>query len=364
MLQTGWRFRSFPCALAALLAVSCNAWGQHYEQKNLVSNLASLAPKTDPNLVNGWGISRSSSSPWWVSDNGTGKATLYDGEGNARSLVVTVPGAPTGTVFNGSTDFQLAPGQPARFLFVSEDGTISGWNPAVDPTHAIVMVTTPGAVYKGMAIAVDNGQRMLYAANFHSGRIDVFDASFHPVSRGRGEGEGDDDGGGFQFRGQPRGFSPFNIMNIGENLVVAFAKPDAEGHDEIAGPGNGLIGVFSTSGKLIRWFEHVDALNAPWGLALAPYDFGSFSHHLISGQFGSGELLAFNIEAGKFDGNLLTPAGQPIVIDGLWGIGFGNGNVAGPANNLFFAAGPNDETNGLFGVLTPVPTDLIQGNGN
>jgi uncharacterized protein (TIGR03118 family) len=146
--------------------------------------------------------------------------------------------------------------------------------------------------------------------------------------------------------------------------VVAFAKPDAEGHDEIAGPGNGLIGVFSTSGKLIRWFEHVDALNAPWGLALAPYDFGSFSHHLISGQFGSGELLAFNIETGEFDGNLLTPGGQPIVIDGLWGIGFGNGNVAGPANNLFFAAGPNDEANGLFGVLTPVTADLIQGNGN
>lgn len=362
MTNTRWGFRAFPCALAAVLSVTCNAWGQHYQQSNLVSNLASLAPKTDANLVNGWGIARSSSSPWWVSDNGTGKATLYDGEGNARPLVVTVPGAPTGTVFNGSTDFQIAPGQAARFLFVSEDGTISGWNPAVDPTHAIVVVTTPGAVYKGVAIAINNGQRMLYAANFHSGQIDVFNASFQPVTPGALQ-SGDDDGA-FRFEGKPRGFSPFNIQNIGENLVIAFAKPDAEGHDEIAGPGNGVIGVFTTSGKLIRWFEHVDALNAPWGLALAPNDFGLFSHHLISGQFGSGELLAFNIETGKFVGHLLTPAGQPLVIDGLWGIGFGNGGTAGPANNLFFAAGPNDESNGLFGVLKPVPTDLVQGNGN
>ncbi|HWR49640.1 MAG TPA: TIGR03118 family protein [Bryobacteraceae bacterium] len=362
MAITRWGFRAFPCAVAAVLAVAGSAWGQHYEQTNLVSNLGSLAPKTDANLVNGWGISRSSSSPWWVSDNGTGKATLYDGEGNARPLVVTVPGAPTGTVFNGSSDFQLTGGQPARFLFASEDGTISGWNPAVDPTNAIVKVTTPGAVYKGLTIAVDHGKRMLYAADFHGGRIDVFDASFQPVTRGRRES--DEDGGAFRFEGKPRGFSPFNIQNIGENLVIAFAKPDAEGADEIAGPGNGLIGVFTTSGKLIRWFEHVDALNAPWGLALAPNDFGSLSHHIISGQFGSGELLAFNLETGKFVGHLLTPAGQPIVIDGLWGIGFGNGGTAGPANNLFFAAGPNDEKDGLFGVLKPVPADLIQGNGN
>ncbi len=175
-------------------------------------------------------------------------------------------GAPTGAVFNGSSDFALAPnGKPARFLFASEDGTISGWNPSVQPTAAVAVATTPGAVYKGIAIAVANGRRQLYATDFHGGHIDVFDASFNPVTRKDGDG----DGTPFRFEGHPRGLSPFGIQNIGGNLFVTFAQPDAAGKDDVHAPGNGVVAVFTPAGRLIQKFEHVQDLNSPWGLALA-----------------------------------------------------------------------------------------------
>ncbi len=355
------------CSLiAAATILAGNAAAQRYQQTNLVSNVPAQAPHTDSNLVNGWGIARSSSSPWWVSDNGTGHATLYDGNGNIQSLVVTAPGAPTGAVFNGSSDFEVAPGKPARFIFVSEDGTISGWNPDVNPTTAQVVVSNPGAVYKGVAIAMVRGARFLYATDFHAGRVDVFDSNFRMMAansvNARGFHSSQDDF--FAFEGNPRGLAPFNIQNIGGNLFVTFAKQDADREDDVAGPGNGLVGVFTPEGNLIRFFEHVPGLNSPWGLALAPSDFGAFSHHLIVGQFGSGEILAFDMQTGGFVGNLLTPSGQPIKIDGIWGIGFGNGGTAGPANALFFAAGPNEEQDGLFGRLDTVSSDLTQGNSN
>jgi uncharacterized protein (TIGR03118 family) len=349
--------------VAAALLVAGVAGAQQYTQTNLVSNAAGPAPKTDSRLVNPWGLSRSSSSPWWVSDNGTGLSTLYNAAGTAQALVVTVPGAPTGTVFNGSADFELAAGKPARFLFASEDGTISGWNTGVQPTQAVVVVTTPGAVYKGLAIAVVDGKRQLYATDFHGGHVDVFDASFHPVTRRHGDG--DDDGVPFRFRGRLRGLAPFGIQNIGGNLFVTFAKPDAEGKDDVHAPGNGAVAVFTPSGKLIQIFEHVQDLNSPWGLALAPGDFGAFSHHLLVGQFGSGEILAYNVVTGEFAGKMLNSSANPIAIDGLWGLSFGSGGTAsGPANTLFFSAGPNDEADGLFGTLTPVSAELVEGNGN
>ena len=348
--------------VAATLLLAGAASAQKYEQTNLVSNVPAMAPKTDPNLVNGWGLSRSSSSFWWVSDNGTGLATLYDGTGTAQPLVVTVAGgAPTGTVFNGSSDFALAPGQPARFLFASEDGTISGWNPGVAATDAVAVATTPGAVYKGIAIAVADGKRQLYATDFHGGHIDVFDASFHPVARQAG-GDG---GEAFRFEGRLRGFSPFGIQNIGGNLFVTFAKPDAARKDDVHGPGNGAVAVFTPAGRLIRIFEHVQDLNSPRGLALAPGDFGAFSHHLLVGQFGSGEVLAYNMATGAFAGKMLDPSANTLVIEGLWGLSFGSGKTtAGPATTLFFSAGPNDESDGLFGTLTPVASELVEGNGN
>jgi len=342
-------------AIATLLLAG-TAWAQHYQETDLVSNVSGRAANTDVHLVNGWGMSRSSTSPWWVSDNGTGFSTLYNGAtGVASALVVTVPGAPTGTVFNGSTDFQITPGNAARFMFASEDGTISAWNPAVDATHAVIVVTTPGAIYKGLAIAAVGGNQRLYATDFHNGRIDVFDAEFHRVESSEHA---------FDFEDRMRGFSPFGIQNIGGNLYVTFAQPDDARHDDVHGPGLGRVAAFTPQGRRIRVFQHVQALNAPWGLALAPGDFGSFSHHLLVGQFGSGEIIAYDLETGRFAGNLLAPSGQPLMIPGIWGIGFGNGGSAGPANTLFFAAGPDDEANGLFGKLTPVLADQVQGNGN
>jgi uncharacterized protein (TIGR03118 family) len=278
-------------------------------------------------------------------------------------------------VFNGTSGFAIPGIGTARFLFASEDGTISGWNSG---NQAHVVVATPGAVYKGIAIATVDGSPRLYATDFHGGHIDVFDANFQPVTtgksdgdnKGKGDNQGDDNDQGHNsfFSGKPRGFAPFNIQNIGDTLYVTFAKQDAAKHDEVDGAGLGLIGAFTPAGKLIQWFDHVNDLNAPWGLAMAPSEFGTFSHHLLVGQFGSGEILAFNVASGEYAGKLLQPVangGQPISIDGLWGIGFGSGAPnSGPLTTLFFAAGPNGESNGLFGTLTTVPADVIQGNSN
>jgi len=348
-------------AAASLVVFGGTAAGQHYTQVNLVSNQMGQASHEDSNLVNGWGIARSATSPWWVADNGTGKSTIYNGNtGNPSALVVAVPGAPTGIVFNGTSSFVIPGTGIARFLFASEDGTISGWNSG---TQAHVVVATAGAVYKGIAIATVNGEPRLYAADFHNGRVDVFDANFQPVTQGKGNGSGNGNDGTF-FSGKPRDFSPFNVQNVGDTLFVAFAKKEASGDDEVAGSGLGLIGAFTPAGELIRWFDHVNDLNAPWGMTMAPSEFGTFSHHLLVGQFGSGEILAFNPASGQYAGKLLQPGGEPISINGLWGIGFGNGGNAGPSTTLFFAAGPDEESNGLFGSLTAVPEDLIQGNSN
>ncbi len=352
------RFRLSVSLAAAALLFSATAPAQHYTQTNLISNTGVPGTKTDANLVNGWGLSRSSTSPWWVSDNGTGMASIYQGDGTIASLVVTVPGAPTGTVFNGTQDFKVN-GAPAVFLFSSEDGTISAWNGSLG-TQAMVVATTAGAIYKGLAIASFDGANYLYATDFHNGRIDVFDASFQPVRFGpRVSGGGD-----FGFLSGFRGFAAFNIQNIGGTLFVTVAKQDDARKDDVHGPGNGLVVALTPKGKLLRIFEHGPWLNSPWGLALAPGDFGIFSHDLLVGQFGSGQIAAYNIESGKFDGLLLDGAGSPIVIDGIWGIGFGNGQRAGPFNTLFFAAGPNDESNGLFGTLTLAAGEPTQGNSN
>ncbi len=356
------RFDRRLLAAAAWLAFAGSASAQNYTQTNLVSNQTGAAANTDANLVNGWGISRSASSPWWVSDNGTSVATLYNSSGTPNSLVVKVAGGPTGTVFNGTAGFVITGGSPAKFLFCSLNGAISGWNGG---TAATVMATTPNAVYTGLAMATVNGNPQLYAADFAGGKIDVFDASFNLVSKPQPAfwllsflfGN-------LSFGPNPPGMSPFNIQNIGGTLFVAYAKPDPTTHQNAVGAGLGLIGAFTPTGQLIAWFQHVDELNAPWGFAMAPSEFGTFSHDLLVGQLGSGQILAFNPESGQYMGQLLNPAGAPIAIDGLWGIGFGNGGNAGPETTLFFAAGPNGQTNGLFGSLTAVTADLIQGNGN
>jgi uncharacterized protein (TIGR03118 family) len=339
---------------------------QQYTQTNLVSDQVSVATFQDSDLVNSWGLSRSSTSPWWVADNGPGLSTLYNGSGTKQGLVVTIPtgdasvsptGTPTGTIYNGSSvDFLLAPGKPALFMFVTEDGTISGWNPGVNATAAVIKVNEmSNSVFKGMAVAqVMNGATSttyLYVADFRKGRVQVYDTSFNyvPMSRER-----------FRDDWIPEGYAPFNIYNIGGNLYVAFAEQDAAKHDEVDGPGLGYVDVFSPSGRLLQRLEHGPWFNAPWGLTLASSDFGLFSHDVLVGQFGSGEILAFDPLTGRFKGKLLDTSNNPITISGLWALSFGNGGSAGAANSLYFTAGPNGESDGLFGDINAV--QKIQGN--
>ena len=386
-------------AVTALAVASASAVAQHYTQVDLVANTSGIAPVTDPNLVNPWGLSRMSGSPWWISDNGTGLSTLYNGAGAITPLVVTIPksdpnskmfptGTPTGTIANGSpTDFLLTPTAQAEFLFSTIDGTISGWNPAVGnpagvsgtSTHAVIAVkTTDGSSYTGLTSAWIDGKRYLYAANFTKGRVDVYDNAFHPVHLSGG-------GSGFFNRFEepaftdfflPRDFVPFNVQAIGNDIVVTYALHHEGQPFETDGPGLGFVDIFSSSGKLLNRLEHGPWLNAPWGVALAPLDFGTYSHALLIGQFsgggtteGSGTIAAYDMATGQYLGQVLDAAGSPLAINGLWAISPGNGASAAnsdpagaPAAELYFTAGPNHGSGGLFGYLKPVSTELIKGN--
>src|SRR5882762_5508773 len=329
MLSTSKSWKSLPVMVVSLFLLPAVTQAQHYKQTNLVSNLASISTPNppDPNLKNPWGLTRSpGGSPWWVANNNSGTSTLYDGNGNPRSLVVTVPppgfapgtqSAPTGVVFNGSpTDFLLAPGKQAIFIFATEDGTISGWNPGVNPptsvTNAILKVdnsdngSANGAVYKGATSGEINGQRFLYVTNFRSARVEVYDTSFKPVHLGEDafdpDGAGDhghDDRGGERI---PRGFAPFNIQNIGGTLFVTYAKQNAARHDDVAGDGLGFVEIFTTSGKHIGHLQHGTWLNSPWGVVWTTRDFGEFSNAILVGNFGSGRIAAFNGFTYKFMG--------------------------------------------------------------
>jgi uncharacterized protein (TIGR03118 family) len=329
-----------------------------YEETNLVSDIPGFAAVTDPNLVNPWGIASSSTSPFWVSDNGTGVATLYNGSGQPQSLVVTIPppsgspvgttAAPTGVAFNTTPDFSLPTGGAARFIFATEDGTIAGWNGG---TSASLQVQAPNAVYKGLTIGSNSSGNFLYAANFQAGTIDVFNSAFGPATGFAGK---------FTDPTLPAGFAPFDIQNIGGNLLVTYAKQDAAKHDDVAGPGNGFVDVFDANGNLLKRLISNGLLNSPWGLALAPGSFGPFGNDLLVGNFGDGTINAFDPLTGTSLGTLLDASDQPITIEGLWGLRFGNGGNGGDPNTLFFTAGipgPGGEVedNGLFGSIAPVP---------
>jgi uncharacterized protein (TIGR03118 family) len=357
-----------PSAVLALSLLPSFVYAQHYNQTNLVENVAADSTiVADPNVRNAWGLVHGPTTPWWVSNNATGTSTLINASTTpvtTPSLVVTVPaapgqnsaGTPTGMVFNGNAaDFLLAPGKQAVFIWVTEDGTVSGWNPGVDATNAIIMAdrsqkprANHGAVYKGATIGEVDGQRYLFAANFRSGRIDVFDSTFTFVKMS--EEAFDDDR-------IPPGFAPFNIQGIGRNLYVTYAKQDDMQHDEVPGDGLGFVDVFNTRGQLLARLQHGPFLNAPWGVTLAPAYFGEFSHAVLIGNFGDGTIAAFNAVTGRFIGKMLNPDGSKLVIGGLWGLAFGNGGSSGPGNTLFFTAGPDDESNGLFGMLTPVASE-------
>jgi uncharacterized protein (TIGR03118 family) len=380
-------------ALAMIMGSAC--FGQHYTQTNLVSNESGVAPVTDPQLINPWGISRGSGSPWWVSDERTGLSTLYNGAGAKTSLIVTIPpadpnnkktptGTPTGTIFNGSqADFLLAPGKPAVFLFATNDGTISGWNPGVAATLAVIVVkTTDGSSYTGLTSAFINGKPYLYAANFNKGRVDVYDNAFHVVQLSKehfnqdsSNGDGQSAENPFVDERVPRGYVPFNVQAIGNNIVVTYALHEEGSQFETDGPGLGFVDIYSSTGQLLQRLEHGDWLNAPWGVALAPVDFGRFSHDLLIGQFAgggdtqsSGFIAAYDLTTGKFDGLLQDASGKPLAINGVWALSPGNVSpnnndaAAAPAAQVYFTAGPNHTTGGLLGYLTASPAELTEGN--
>jgi len=338
------------------------ARAQHYKQTNLISNIAGMAPVTDPNLKNPWGLTRSSTSPWWVANNNSGTSTLYTGAGqivpiNGTGTVLVPPprfapnaqSTPTGVVFNGSpTDFLVAPGVAAHFIFATEDGTISGW---VSGKSAVLVVdnsdggSANGAVYKGATSAEIDGKRFLYVTNFRSAKVEVYDTNFKRVHL-------DEDA--FTHDGIPEQFAPFNVQNIGGTLFVTYAKQDAARHDPVGGDGLGFVELFTPSGKRIGHLQHGDWFNAPWGVVWTTRDFGEFSNAILVGNFRSGWVAAFNGFTHKFIGFVRNADNSLVTIDGLWSLTFGNGATAGSANSLFFTAGINNENDGLFGTLTPI----------
>jgi uncharacterized protein (TIGR03118 family) len=328
-----------------------------------------LAAHTDLNLRNPWGTSTGPGLPIWVSDNGAGVSTLYDGAGNPQpgpkdqQLVVTIPappsagpnaaGSPTGTVFNPTTDgFVVSkPGvsSPSRFLFATEDGIIAGWAPNVDRTHAAIAVDRStvtdtggdiGAVYKGLALVTTPAGKFVYATNFRFGTVEVFDSNFNLVKT-------------FTDPNVPAGFAPFGIHNIGGNLFVTFAHQDAAKHDDRAGRGNGFVDVFSPNGDLLERLVSGGKLNSPWAVTLAPSTFGVAAGDILVGNFGDGHINIYEPSSGRFLGQLRNSAGDPITISGLWGLRFPTGSLNAAPNALYFTAGINHEQDGLFGDIVP-----------
>jgi uncharacterized protein (TIGR03118 family) len=339
-------------------------------QHNLISDGAVQAEVTDPNLVNAWGVTFSPSSPFWISENGTGLASVDSlDNGNAIKLnahdPVTIPAppsdpagttsAPTGAAFNSTSGFVLSDGKPATFLFATEDGTIAGWNPGLGNTAELAVDNSTntdfgdpkigGAVYKGLAVGTLDNKPVLYAANFREGKVDMFDQNFKFL-------------GSFTDT-DPKvaaaGFAPFDVQVLNGQLYVTFAKQDDMKHDDVKGAGNGFVDQFTADGTSHVRIGSAGDLNSPWGLAIAPSSFGNFAGDLLVGNFGDGKINVFNQNTDTFLGQLAGPNGDTVSIDGLWSITPGNGGSAGNPNNLYFTAGPNGEKDGLFGSLSPIP---------
>jgi uncharacterized protein (TIGR03118 family) len=343
------------CA-AALLAVLSAAQAASVKQTNLVSDGFVKAANTDKNLVNPWGISYSPTGDFWVSDNGTGLTTLYDGTGAVQSLVVTIPkpgggtSGPSGQVFNGTGAFNITEGSAtgsAFFIFVSEDGTISGWNPSVDPANAVTAVdnSASGAVYKGVALYTDKaGNSFLLAANFHSGFVEVYDGNFKLLTKFR-------DHGGAHAQPIPFNYSPFNVAVLNGHIYVSYARAKPGKHDDLAGEGHGFVDQVTFGGRLVQRIASHGPLNSPWGMAIAPSSFGPFANALLVGNFGDGHVSAYNAAKGTYLGQLPGAEGEPLEIDGLWALIPGNGGGAGSTSDLYFTAGPAAEAHGLLGSL-------------
>src|SRR5438093_4259179 len=331
--------------LAALSFSAVAARADSYSWTNLQSDIPGVAANVDPNLVNPWGMAASGlTGIIWVSDNGTGVSTLYRQDGTAVPRVVTIPtaarnkegGNPTGVVFNGTSFFKVTKNgnsQPSRFIFVSEDGSISGWNPTLDETHAIIAVdngTNKGskhAIYKGATLGVANGHNFLYVTNFHTGHVETYDENFHQVNPG-----------GFADGTLPAGYAPFGIRNISGEIFVTYALQDAKGEDDVAGPGNGFVNVFDPSGNFLNRLVSNGNLNAPWGLALVDGE-------LWIGNFGDGTINNYDPTTGAFLETISRANGDPVQFDGLW-------DLLPLGTGVYFTAGIADEAHGLFGLIT------------
>ncbi len=304
----------------------------------------------DSDMLNPWGMSYSPSGPFWVSDNNAGKTTLYNGSGVKQGLIVTIPGGggqpgnPTGQVFNGDpTSFMLTENGvsgAAAFIFVGEDGAITGWAPSVDFANAIIAVDDSklAAVYKGVDLFPTANGPLLLAANFRSGRVEVYDKTFTLVNSYRANNLPDD-------------FAPFHIRVLNGIVYVTWAKQDETAHDNLDGPGLGLVTTFDPVAGTFTQFTKREHLNAPWGIALAPADFGKFSNDILVGNFGDGEINAYDPATGDWKGALKSSNGNDVRVHGLWGLDFGNGGAAGPTNWLYFTAGIHHESDGLFGYI-------------
>ena len=359
-----------------------NSRPNRYAVTNLTADLPGVAPNTDPVLRNAWGVAFTpAASPFWIADNASGCSTLYDGTGAKVALQVAIPlpdnsvpntacqpasaqrnpppltaAAPTGLVWNPTTSPTtgfLVPGTniPASFIFDTEDGTLSAWAGTIpDPTRAVIAVDNSGsgAVYKALATGINAQGVFLFATNFSAGRIDVFapngSVGFRPATSQEITGD-------FTDPVLPPGFAPFGIQNLDGDLFVTYAKQNSDKHDDVPGSGNGFVDVFDTDGHLLRRFASRGPLNSPWGVARASFAFGRFSGDILIGNFGDGKIHAFDSD-GNFRGTLRDRKGKPIIIDGLWTLTLGGGRNS-RSDTLYFTAGPNDETNGLFGTITP-----------
>ncbi len=342
---------SMPMPSAPVPTIPVSA-ASKFATTTLVSDGTISAPHTDAHLVNAWGVAFNPTGFVWVNDNGSNFSTLYDGNGVPQSLVVAIPAGaageahPTGIVFNGSQDFKVTQNAvtgAAAFIFVGEAGTDSGWSPAVNRNSSITVVDggATGPVYKGLAIGKVGTANFIYAADFRNGAIDVFDGTFAKVISP----------GGFRDPNLPSGYAPFNIQAIGDRLYIAYAKRATGATDETPGAGLGVVAVFDMSGNYVKELTTGGVLNAPWGLAQAPANLGTFSNAILVGNFGDGKINAFDPNTGAWMGALSKADGSPIVIDGLWGFAFGNGVNAQPVTTLFYAAGPGNEAHGVYGRI-------------
>jgi uncharacterized protein (TIGR03118 family) len=341
--------------------------GQTFTVTNLVTDDQSVNPAqiTDTSLKNAWGITRSTGSPFWVSDNGTGVATLYQVNPNTNvttktilgsppgpsgGVVIPPPGSgtPTGTVFNSAG---AAAFNGDTFLFVSEDGTISGWRNALGTTAERFQVDSPANVYKGTTLDTTGGHSYLLSANFRAGTIDVM----------KGDSGAPDLTGRFTDPNLPANYAPFNVQVLGNRIYVTYALQDAAKHDDAPGAGHGFVTAFDLQGNFLGRIGATGTLNSPWGLAIAPSSFGSFAGDLLVGNFGDGKISVFNPDPASpaFLGQLSGAGGNPIAIDGLWGLIPGNDGNGGSSQKIYFSAGPNDEAHGLFGVIIPEPGSLV-----